>query len=128
MAAQAKFPNLKPADISHDSPASAPNILRPEFDAHRRRLSVSEKLAEGRGFWRGVFVGVSFGAAAGFSGSIAMMNVWVPQVMNVAQQAWVASSVFGGAPGQGATMTVRSTNGQQVIQPAQASGGPAIVP
>ncbi len=79
MAAQAKFPNLKPAHISDESPASAPNILRPEFEAHRRRLSLSAKLAEGRGFWRGVFVRVSFRAAAGFSGSIALMNVWGPQ-------------------------------------------------
>jgi hypothetical protein len=119
MAAQAKFPNLKPAHIVDEGPASAPNILRPEFDPHRRRLSVSEKLAEGRGFWRGVFVGVSFGAAAGFSGSIAMMNVWVPQVMNVAQQAWVASSVIAGGagvPGQ-ASLTVRTPAGQSVVQP-----------
>lgn len=124
MAAQAKFPNLKPAHISDEGPASAPNILRPEFDASRRRLSVSERLAEGRGFWRGVFVGVSFGAAAGFSGSIAMMNVWVPQVMNVAQQAWVASSVIAGGagvPGQGATPRVVDTQGRLVSQPGPAT-------
>ena len=123
MAAQAKFPNLKPAHISDEAPASSPNILRPEFDANRRRLSVSEKLAEGRGFWRGVFVGVSFGAAAGFSGSIAMMNVWVPQVMNVAQQAWVASSVIAngaGVPNQG-TLTVRTPAGDSVVQPVTAT-------
>ncbi|MGE0830013.1 MAG: hypothetical protein AB7O04_11750 [Hyphomonadaceae bacterium] len=117
MAAQAKtFPNLKPADslaesFSPSPSPSSPQFLRPEFDPQRRRLSVSEKLAEGRGFWRGVFAGVSIGTVAGFSGSIAMMNVWVPQVMNVAQQAWVASSVFGGAPGQAehGQLTVRAT-------------------
>jgi hypothetical protein len=127
MAAQAKFPNLKPADILNEAPASAPNILRPEFDAHRRRLSVSEKLAEGRGFWRGVFVGVSFGAAAGFSGSIAMMNVWVPQIMNVATQAWVASSAIAGSTSiPGAQLSVRAPNGQSVVQPSITTGGPAI--
>lgn len=115
MAATAKYPNLKPADTSAGGPLST-NVVRPEFDAARRRLSVSEKLAEGRGFWRGVFAGVSFGAVAGFSGSIAMMNVWVPQVMNVAQQAWVASSVFGGAPGQ-AELTVRPAGQQTPAQP-----------
>lgn len=101
--AAAKLPSLKSAE-SRDGAvfqtAAPSNVIRPEFDSQRRRLSVSERLAEGRGFWRGVFAGVTIGAVAGFSGSIAMMNVWVPQVMNVAQQAWVASSVFGGAPGQ----------------------------
>lgn len=126
MAAQAKFPNLKPADILNEAPVSAPNILRPEFDAHRRRLSVSEKLAEGRGFWRGVFVGVSFGAAAGFSGSIAMMNVWVPQIMNVATQAWVASSAIAGSTNiPGAQLSVRAPNGQSLVQPSITTGGPA---
>lgn len=127
MAAQAKFPNLKPADIATDIPSPSANILRPEFDAHRRRLSVSEKLAEGRGFWRGVFVGVSFGAAAGFSGSIAMMNVWVPQVMNVATQAWVASSAIAGTTAVPGSLTVRGPNGQHVVQPSSlTTGGPAI--
>jgi hypothetical protein len=117
MAAQAKFPNLKPAHIADEGLAAAPNILRPEFDAHRRRLSVSEKLAEGRGFWRGVFVGVSFGAAAGFSGSIAMMNVWVPQVMNVAQQAWVASAAIAGSTNvSGAAPRVVDAQGRLISQ------------
>jgi hypothetical protein len=121
MAAQAKYPNLKPAESLSDAAPPTPHILRPDFDPHRRRLSVSEKLAEGRGFWRGVFAGASIGAVAGFSGSVAMMNVWVPQVMNVAQQAWVASSVWGGAPGQaGRELTVHPT-GQTVVTP----GAPA---
>jgi hypothetical protein len=115
MAATAKYPNLKPADGLGVS-QSPTNIVRAEFDHSRRRLSVSEKLAEGRGFWRGVFAGVSFGTVAGFSGSIAMMNVWVPQVMNVAQQAWAASSVIGAASGQ---LTVRPTG-----QPVAPLSGP----
>lgn len=115
--AAAKLPSLKSAE-SRDGAvfqtAAPSNVIRPEFDSQRRRLSVSERLAEGRGFWRGVFAGVSIGAVAGFSGSIAMMNVWVPQVMNVAQQAWVASSVFGGAPGQQnqGELTATRTGGQ----------------
>jgi hypothetical protein len=113
--AAAKLPTLKTADRDGVSFQTTPpsNVIRPEFDHNRRRLSVSERLAEGRGFWRGVFAGASIGAVAGFSGSLAMMNVWVPQVMNVAQQAWVASSVFGGAPGQAheGGLTVRPTGG-----------------
>jgi hypothetical protein len=84
----------------HASVDSIPLIAPTGFHADgqhpalvRRKLNIAEKLAEGRGFWRGAVAGVLAGLVIGFAGSVAIMNVWVPQIMNVAQQAWVVSSV-----------------------------------
>jgi hypothetical protein len=101
--AAAKIPTLKPAELRDGSTfqTSAPsNVIRPEFDHNRRRLSVSERLAEGRGFWRGVFAGVTIGALAGAGGSVGMMNVLVPPLLNVVQQGLVAAIATGNGPMQ----------------------------
>jgi hypothetical protein len=121
--AAAKIPTLKPADLRDGSTfqTSAPsNVIRPEFDSSRRRLSVSERLAEGRGFWRGVFAGVTVGALAGAGGSVGMMNVLVPPLLNVVQQGLVA----GIATGTGPTLQT-AQQGELTVHP---TGGPSIAP
>jgi hypothetical protein len=59
-------------------------------------MNVSEKLAEGRGFWRGAFVGASVGAVAGMAGSVGVADMWTKQVLETVQASAAISSVFGG--------------------------------
>jgi hypothetical protein len=113
--AAAKLPSLKSAE-SRDGAvfqtAAPSNVIRPEFDSSRRRLSVSERLAEGRGFWRGVFTGVTIGALAGAGGSLGMMNVLVPPLLNAVQQGLVAGFATGNGPQTAQGPLTRLTGGQ----------------
>ncbi len=131
MAAQAKTVHaLKPAEGAAEgaitSTATPSQSLLPPSPGSRhveneprRRMNVSERLAEGRGFWRGVFIGASFGAVAGVAGTVGAMTAWVPVVMDVAERAWAFQKAVDGS---GEDLTVRRTGGE-IEEPAAGSGG-----
>jgi hypothetical protein len=111
MAAQAKTIHpFKSPDQDHGSTQaylgeSDRRVVRHDFD-DRRRMSVSEKLAEGRGFWRGAFVGASIGAAAGMAGSVGVADMWTGQVLDTVQRSAIVAQTFGGADAAHAVPTV----------------------
>jgi hypothetical protein len=71
------------------------HIIRHDFD-DRRRMNVSERLAEGRGFWRGAFVGLSIGAAGGIVASAGIANMWTPQILQTVQNSAVIAQTLAG--------------------------------
>jgi hypothetical protein len=98
---------VRPTEFAGDKLADGrladPRLSEPRLSEHapvvtldRRKMSMSERFAEGRGYWRGVVSGGLLGLLLGCCASLGLMNVWVPQIMNVAQQAWVASLVVAG--------------------------------
>lgn len=50
-----------------------------------RKLTVGEKLAEGRGFWRGVVIGGMMGSAFGVFGAAATFSMWAPLIQEMAR-------------------------------------------
>ncbi len=95
MAAPAKtIHTFKPADVEPPRIREAARTSD-QYDT-RSRMNVSEKLAEGRGFWRGAFVGASIGAVAGMAGSVGVADMWTKQVLETVQASAAISSVFGG--------------------------------
>jgi hypothetical protein len=93
MAAPAKtIHTFKPVEA--ERPALREARPTEQYD-DRRRMNVSEKLAEGRGFWRGAFVGASVGAVAGMAGSVGVADMWTKQVLETVQASAAISSVFG---------------------------------
>lgn len=65
----------------------------------RRRLSMPERLAEGRGFWRGAMVGGLLGLGLGVAGGGVTFTMWAPMIMNTVRDAILLQSVIhdGGA-------------------------------
>jgi hypothetical protein len=59
-----------------------------------RRLNINEKLAEGRGFWRGVVTGGAVGLAAGVAAAVAAFGSWAPVIQDVAKDMILFSSVL----------------------------------
>lgn len=70
-----------------------PAVAREERTAPRR-LSMNEKLAEGRGFWRGVVAGGAMGLAAGVFAAVAAFGSWAPVIQDVAKDMILFSSVL----------------------------------
>jgi len=111
MAAQAKTIHpFKSADQDHGPTQSyvgesERRVVRHDFD-DRRRMNVSEKLAEGRGFWRGAFVGASIGAAAGMAASVGVADMWTQQVLATVQQSAIVAQALGGSDAAHAVSTV----------------------
>ena len=67
----------------------------------RRRLSIPERLAEGRGFWRGAVVGGMMGLGLGVAGAGVTFTMWAPLIMNSVRDAILLQNVLhdnGGAP------------------------------
>lgn len=71
----------------------------------RRKLTVSEKLSEGRGYWRGMMTGAMVGAAAGFGGTYLMLNTLVPYIMETTRDAIVYNDMANSFRPQAATPT-----------------------
>lgn len=91
MAAQPKPIPLRPADIDGELDRRPP--ARHEAE-DRRRMNVSEKLAEGRGFWRGAFVGASIGVAGGIVASGGIAGMWTDQVLKTVQNSLLISGTL----------------------------------
>jgi len=73
--------------------------------SERRKLTVSEKLSEGRGYWRGMMTGAMIGAAAGFGGTYVMLNTLVPYIMETTRDAIVYNEMANSFRPQPATPT-----------------------
>ena len=78
-----------PQAPSREEPAAA---LREERVS--RRLNINEKLAEGRGFWRGVVTGGAVGLGAGVFAAVAAFGSWAPVIQDVAKDMILFSSVL----------------------------------
>lgn len=60
----------------------------------RRRLSIPERLAEGRGFWRGAVVGGMMGLGLGVAGAGLTFTMWAPLIMNSVRDAILLQNVL----------------------------------
>ncbi len=60
----------------------------------RRRLSIPERLAEGRGFWRGAVVGGMVGLSLGVAGAGVTFTMWAPLIMNSVRDAILLQNVL----------------------------------
>jgi hypothetical protein len=103
MAAQPKPIPLRPSDVDGEldrRPASRHDV------EDRRRMNVSEKLAEGRGFWRGAFVGAAIGAAGGMVSSVGVADMWTDQVLKTVMNSATVAQVLAGVDGAHAVQTV----------------------
>ena len=101
------------------------HIVRHEIGGDdRRRMNVSERLAEGRGFWRGAFVGLSIGAAGGIAASGGIASMWTPQVLHVVENSALISQALAGAD---AGHSVRAVHPEQAdsSEPYTPPAGPA---
>ena len=105
MAAQPK--PIHPLRPPVDDDAGERRVVRHDFD-DRRRMNVSEKLAEGRGFWRGAFIGAAIGAAGGMISSVGVANMWTDQVLKTVSNSAALAQVFAGADGAKAVQTVHT--------------------
>jgi hypothetical protein len=131
MAAPAKAIHpFKPADQeSGSSPqfqshTGERQIIRHDFD-DRRRMNVSEKLAEGRGFWRGAFVGAAIGVAGGIVASAGIANMWTDQVLKTVQNSVLIGGTLGDRTAAENADLVKQVhpevNGQPATGPAASS-------
>lgn len=60
----------------------------------RRRLTVSERLAEGRGYWRGVATGGVMGLALGVAGAVITFSTWAPLIQDIARDYLILRDVI----------------------------------
>jgi len=59
-----------------------------------RKLTVGEKLAEGRGFWRGVVIGGVMGLALGVFGAATTFSMWAPLIQEMARDYLVLGGIM----------------------------------
>lgn len=89
-----------PKEAAREEPRAALAPVEERLTAAReeragpRRLSMNEKLAEGRGFWRGVVTGGAMGLAAGVFAAVAAFGSWAPVIQDVAKDMILFSSVL----------------------------------
>ena len=98
------------------------HVIRHDFD-DRRRMNVSERLAEGRGFWRGAFVGLSIGAAGGIVASAGIANMWTPQVLQTVQNSAVIAQTLAGVDAARAVPAVHHSDDAPQYTPPSGPAG-----
>lgn len=69
--------------------------VQAQYQLHdRRRLSMPERLAEGRGFWRGAMVGGILGLGLGVAGGAVTFTMWAPMIMTTVRDAILLQNVI----------------------------------
>lgn len=63
-------------------------------EERHRKLTVGEKLAEGRGFWRGVVTGGLMGLGLGVLGAVATFATWAPLIQDMARDYLVLGGII----------------------------------
>ncbi len=90
-------PLVQPATRSepaHGARAEQAHVQAQYQMQDRRRLSMPERLAEGRGFWRGAMVGGLLGLGLGVAGGGMTFTMWAPMIMTTVRDAILLQNVI----------------------------------